>query len=157
MNPGKGHGWARWGFPGMVIAWPFSKSPKGWMLCEGQEISRRSRLGRLFVNDGCLWGDGDGYKTVNLPDFRNRMLTAADGVIFLVGDYGGHFEQKLTVEHLPPHAHVFVGPHKVQGIEKGAVDAVPMGTNPQKTTMIGHGEPFSILPPYAVVSMIIRL
>lgn len=157
MTPGKGRGWARWGFPGMVIAWPFVKSPSGWLLCNGQAISRRSRLGRLLVNDGSLWGDGDGYKTVNIPDFTGRVLVMSNTEELLVGDCGGHKEQRLTVDQLPPHAHVFAGPQQSQGVAIGKAQAFPVGMQPQKTTRVGQKAPISIMQPFGVVSIIIRL
>lgn len=153
--------WASWGFPGMIIAWLFPGAPKGWLLCDGRTISRRSRLGRLIVKSGCLWGEGDGYKTVNLPDFRGRVLLMGspgyDGVPFLPGEMGGERTCMLSIEQLPPHSHTFVGPSIAQGVESGFQEALPMGNNAQQTTITGNGQPMSLLQPYAVVSMIIRL
>lgn len=147
------HGW----FTGMLASWPFSgDAPKGWLFCDGQEVSRRSRLGKLLVEQGCLWGDGDGHKTVNIPDFRGRILMMRSPT-HDVGDTGGSEECMLTAQQMPRHTHMVAGPAQSRGLECGDLYAVPMGTVPQKTTSAGGGEPFQILPPYGVVSIVIRL
>jgi microcystin-dependent protein len=45
--------------------------PAGWLLCNGQAVSRTTYL-TLFNVIGTLYGTGDGATTFNLPDMRNR-------------------------------------------------------------------------------------
>ena len=44
----------------------------GWLLCNGQEISRTTYAG-AFINLGTAFGSGDSATTFNLPDKRGRV------------------------------------------------------------------------------------
>ncbi len=59
------------------FAGPPDKVPEGWMLCNGQELSRIEYTA-LFEIIGTLWGDGNGHSTFNLPDLRGQFLRGAD-------------------------------------------------------------------------------
>ncbi len=43
--------------------------PEGWILCQGQAISRTT-YSDLFAVIGTKFGSGDGSTTFNLPDFQ---------------------------------------------------------------------------------------
>lgn len=148
--------------PGMMMHWPFpGRTPDGWLLCNGQEISRTSRLGRLLVKNGCVWGKGDGYKTVAIPDLRGRFLMMAnmnmENTPYLVGERGGVDTLELSEKHMPVHTHTVAGATHSHGLANGDFHSVPLGTAPQQTAPAGSGEPISLLPPYGVVSMVIKL
>ncbi len=59
------------------FAGPPDRVPEGWMLCNGQEVSR-AEYPALFEIIGTLWGDGNGHSTFNLPDLRGQFLRGAD-------------------------------------------------------------------------------
>lgn len=48
-----------------------STAPAGWLLCEGQLVSRFT-FAALFAKIGTTYGSGDGVSLFNLPDGRNR-------------------------------------------------------------------------------------
>ena len=55
--------------PGIIIAFGGSSAPNGWLLCQGQAVSR-TEYKNLFDVIGTAFGNGDGSTTFNLPDLR---------------------------------------------------------------------------------------
>ena len=60
---------------GSVIAWSGSTAPSGWLLCQGQAISRTT-YAALFAITSTDYGVGDGSSTFNIPDLRGRTVMA---------------------------------------------------------------------------------
>jgi microcystin-dependent protein len=63
--------------PGTVVAFGGETPPSGWLVCDGQEISR-TQYAELFSAIGTVHGEGDGLTTFNLPDYRGRFLRGTD-------------------------------------------------------------------------------
>lgn len=57
---------------GTVLATVRSSAPEGFLLCQGQEVSRTT-YAALFAAMGTTYGAGNGTTTFNLPDFRGRV------------------------------------------------------------------------------------
>jgi microcystin-dependent protein len=61
-------------FPvGSILAFAGTTTPTGWLWCNGEAVSRIT-YSTLFTVCGIAYGQGDGFSTFNLPDFRNRVL-----------------------------------------------------------------------------------
>ena len=60
------------GMAGMIQMFAGSTAPSGWLMCQGQAISRTT-YADLFSVIGTTYGTGDGSTTFNLPDFRGRV------------------------------------------------------------------------------------
>lgn len=58
---------------GTVIQGPITSAPTGYLLCDGQDVSR-TRYARLFDVIGINFGSGDGSTTFNVPDYRGCFL-----------------------------------------------------------------------------------
>ena len=56
----------------------FATSMNGYLLCNGAAVSRTT-YAALFALLGTSFGTGDGSKTFNLPDFRDKTLWGANG------------------------------------------------------------------------------
>ena len=57
-------------FPvGMVVAYAGASAPSGWLLCDGQAVSRTA-YSALFQVIGGAYGWGDNINTFNVPDLR---------------------------------------------------------------------------------------
>ena len=54
-----------------------STVPNGWLLCNGAGVSRTT-FSALFAKIGSTYGDGDGSKTFNIPDLRDRYIIGAN-------------------------------------------------------------------------------
>lgn len=66
--------------PGVVFPYAGSTAPEGWLLCNGQAISR-TVYADLFAAIGVAHGYGDNSTTFNIPDYRGRFLRGRDGGI----------------------------------------------------------------------------
>ena len=108
-------------FPaGSVIAYAGSTAPTGWLLCQGQAVSRTT-YATLFGEIGTYYGAGNGSTTFNVPDLRGRVVAGKDdmgGVAAnrltgtsggvdgsALGAYGGSETHTLTVSQMPLHGH----------------------------------------------------
>ena len=61
---------------GTILAYGGTNVPTGWMLCQGQAISRTT-YAELFAVIGTTFGSGNGSTTFNLPDLRNKAVMGA--------------------------------------------------------------------------------
>ena len=61
---------------GTIQAYGGATAPTGWMLCQGQAISRTT-YAELFAVIGTSFGTGDGSTTFNIPDLRGEFLRGA--------------------------------------------------------------------------------
>ena len=63
---------------GVVFPFAGTAAPYGYLLCQGQAISR-TEYASLFAMIGTSHGQGNGSTTFNLPDYRGRFLRGVDG------------------------------------------------------------------------------
>ena len=61
---------------GMITPFGGTTAPPGWLLCNGQAVSR-SLYAVLFTVIGSTFGTGDGSTSFNVPDVRGRTLIGA--------------------------------------------------------------------------------
>lgn len=150
-----------------------SNTQDGWLVCDGAPVSRTD-FANLFAAIGTVWGIGDGSTTFNVPDFRNRVLIGVG--THPLGTVGGSATQTLSTANLASHTHTLNDPghsHTLrvsaapgssgsdipQGnnttvtLESGIVGASATGITAQST---GSAAPFSIMPPYATVTALIK-
>lgn len=87
---------------------------KGWLLCNGQAVSRTA-YSALFSRVGTTYGAGDGSTTFNVPDKRGRSdfgddtmgattagrLTGTGGVNGTIGSVGGGQTATISIAQLP--------------------------------------------------------
>ena len=69
---------------GQVATFARTTAPTGWLLCNGQEVSRTT-YAALFAAIGTTYGAGNGSTTFNLPDCRNEFFRGWDGNTGVVG------------------------------------------------------------------------
>jgi len=114
---------------GMIIVWNNAVAPVGWTLCDGSSGS---------------------------PDLRGRFVVGTSGVApFTFNNTGGASTVTLIEANLPPHTHT-VNTHQGAGSAAGAGDSgILVGTQASSST--GSGASFSILPPFYVLSYIMKL
>ena len=58
---------------GAITAYATNGVPAGWLLCNGQAVSRTTYAG-LFTAIGTIYGVGDGTTTFNVPDLRDEFI-----------------------------------------------------------------------------------
>ena len=69
--------WANPTPTGSVIAFAGQTAPSGWLLCQGQAVSRSTYVD-LFDIIGTTYGVGDNSTTFNLPDLRAEFVRGWD-------------------------------------------------------------------------------
>lgn len=101
---------------GTVLPFAGSAAPTGWLLCQGQTVSRTT-YADLFAVIGTIYGAGDGSTTFALPDMggrvpagkeatATRLTTGGSGVDGgTLGAAGGAQTHTLTSGQIPAHTH----------------------------------------------------
>ena len=102
---------------GAIVAYGGTDAPTGWLLCNGQAVSRTT-YARLFAVIGTTYGAGDGSTTFNLPDLRQRfpLGKAASGTGSTLGATGGaidHTHSGPSHTHSMSHSHSMSHTHTV--------------------------------------------
>lgn len=64
---------------GIVQFFAGSKTPKGWLVCDGSAVSR-TEYDELFEVLGTIYGAGDGSTTFNLPNLIDRFAEGGKNV-----------------------------------------------------------------------------
>jgi len=83
-------------FTGAMLMWPTATAPSGFLLCNGQTVSRTT-YAALFAILGVVFGSGDGSTTFTLPDYRDRMPIGA-GTTYSANSKGGS-KDAVVVSH----------------------------------------------------------
>jgi microcystin-dependent protein len=149
---------------GQVVLFAGTVAPYGWMICNGQAISRTD-YASLFAVLGTKYGSGNGSTTFNIPDFRGRLGVGQDSTqteFDVLGESGGEKAHILTVNELPAHTHTVLG---YSGWDdknftgntnrlNAADTAVPFD---KLTSSTGSGAAHNNLQPYLTVNYIISL
>lgn len=71
---------------GSIQAYGGATAPWGWLLCQGQAISRTT-YAELFNVIGTSFGEGDGSTTFNIPDMRESVPKGAGLTGYTVGSH----------------------------------------------------------------------
>lgn len=120
--------------PGVMQMFAGAAAPAGWLLCNGQAVSRTT-YAKLFAAIGVVFGPGNGTSTFNLPDMRGQFArglnTAATGddpnrVIGTkqAGAVEAH-NHPATAAAIPAHTHPISG---ITGNEEGHVHYVNLNS-----------------------------
>lgn len=103
--------------PGTIVAYAASTGANGWLLCDGQAVSRTT-YAALFAVIGIAYGAGNGVSTFNVPDLTGRTIfgkessatriTAASSITSTaLGNSGGVDVVTLSTSQIPSHTHTF--------------------------------------------------
>lgn len=95
------------GASGIVQMFAGSTAPTGWLLCDGQAVSRAT-YAELFAVIGTTYGVGDGSTTFNVPNFKGRIGVGYDSgqtEFNALGKTGGAKTHTLAISELPSHYH----------------------------------------------------
>jgi microcystin-dependent protein len=156
---------------GQVIDYLGTDVPTGYLLCNGQAISRTT-YATLFGKLGTRFGAGDGSTTFNLPDFDDKVAMGASNSTYIPGT-GGASTVTLSISNIPDHGHlpnvlmikeysVGLGTDDQQtGTGYGNAEAVAAEVssgvkNTDGSAVAALGQPFSIVPAHVRVFKLIK-
>ncbi len=154
---------------GAVSMWVTGTAPTGWLLCQGQAVSRTT-YATLFGVISTTYGVGDNSTTFNLPDLRGRVpmgagtgRNVADSANLTARTLGTKVSDAetvtLTTAEMPAHTHD-LSPGQIVGTGSGGTNAYsPLGNNPQTATTItstGGGGAHNNTQPSTVINFIIK-
>lgn len=88
---------------GTVFPFAGQTIPNGFVLCQGQELSRTTYK-RLFDAIGTTYGSGDGSTTFNVPNLSGTFPLGANNT-YKLGQKGGEEKHTLTTAEMPSHTH----------------------------------------------------
>ena len=155
---------------GSIQLWAGRTQPAGWLLCNGQAVSRTT-YANLFSVLGTAYGQGDGSTTFNVPDVTGRVPVGADNTYPLAGK-GGAADGQFTLSE-EAYAKIAI----TGGIEPGIFGAFyvskpepetearffhggelesPSGTFQYGTPLGGHTDAGSLMQPYIAQHYIIK-
>lgn len=92
---------------GAINAYGGTTAPDGWLLCQGQAISRTD-YADLFAVIGTAYGSGDGSTTFNVPDMRESVPKGAGLTGHTVGAHvksGGLAIGEFLDDRIQDHKH----------------------------------------------------
>lgn len=146
---------------GSITMFAGSTAPSGYLLCQGQAVSRTT-YSALFSVIGTTYGSGNGSSTFNLPNLQGRFALGKSSDHALAST-GGSETHTLTTNEMPAHTHKasnYIALTGWQGDSPGFflsrdVQGGSTASGPQ-TGSAGGGQAHSIMPPYIAVNYIIK-
>lgn len=142
---------------GMIVPFAGSSAPDGWVLCEGQAVSRTA-YAALFAVVGTAYGAGDGSTTFNLPDLRRRSPIGPGGA-WSPGQQVGAETHTLTTNEMPSHTHklrLITQQHYAGSGSTGIHGSSPYYNAADLAEVVGGGAAHNNVGPALVLNFIIR-
>lgn len=147
---------------GAMIMWPSNVIPSGWLVCQGQAVSRTT-YAAIFAVTGTTYGVGDGVTTFNLPNLQGRVaagVSTSDSSFYLTTTGGEKTHVLLTAE-MPSHSHDVqhgntgvMQPGSGLGISQSSGSG--FGGSPNLTQNAGGDAAHNNLQPYLSINYLIK-
>ena len=159
-----GHSPQWWMPTGMVVPYAGAVAPDGWLLCQGQAVSRTT-YAQLFSVIGTTYGSGDGSTTFNLPDMRGRVAVGSDANWGCAAKRGETAHTQLLTE-MAEHYHGFRNNDGQQVrawvIDESSNDSLANGSGSKasvtwQTMNAGNSTPFNVMQPSLYLHHIIKI
>ena len=139
---------------GVIQMYAGSSAPSGWLICNGQAISRIT-YAALYAVIGTTYGTGDGSTTFNVPNLQGRVPIGVSNTHTL-GSTGGEETHTLTIAEMPSHNHS-VNPYGKTGNGDYFSSTSILGDRITYTHSTGGDQPHNNMQPYITLSYIIKV
>ena len=150
---------------GIVLPYATTTAPQGWLVCNGQEVSKTT-YASLWDVIGTTFGVATDPNNFKLPDLRGRVIVGNGTGSGLsdrnIGQLGGAETHTLTENEIPSHTHQYgdtyrTGTQDTDNAFSTETAADNTSTTQTKTTdATGGGQPHNNMPPFAVLNYIIK-
>lgn len=149
---------------GIIMEYPGSNIPSGWLLCDGQAVSR-TLYSELFNLLGTTYGSGNGSTTFNVPNLKGKVAVGKDDNdtdFDTLGETGGEKTHTLTENEMPAHSHDLVyvksnsTPLNNAGVSGFNSTNTGVGTKENAVENTGGGQAHNNLQPYIVQNFLIK-
>lgn len=145
------------GIVGAVMDFAGPVAPSGWLICNGDAISRTT-YSELFAIISTTYGVGDGSTTFNIPNCKGKTIVgynSAETEFDALGETGGAKTHTLITAEMPAHVHDYEG--NGSGVIVDWAHSTP-GTRyqPKSTGSTGGGGAHNNLQPYITMNKIIK-
>ena len=145
--------------PGSITAYASTTPPSGWLLANGQAVSRTT-YANLYSVIGTQYGVGDGSTTFNVPNLAGSMILMAsstNGISSTLGASGGATTTTIAQANIPNYT--LSGTYGYSGVS-GTGSTIGTGSQAPNTTVSissnGSGVPANTISPYFVLEYIIK-
>lgn len=150
---------------GSVLSYISSDPPDGWLICDGQAVSR-VHYPELFAIIGTNYGNGDGSSTFNLPNLKGRVVvgSGAEGGLTTrsLGDIGGSETHTLDIDEIPSHSHNVSNTVQITGsntpgsLDNSANEIDNQNITSTTSSAVGGGQSHNNMQPFVVLNYIIK-
>lgn len=146
---------------GIIMEYPGSNIPSGWLLCDGQAVSR-TLYSELFNLLGTTYGSGDGSTTFNIPNLKGKVAVGKDENdtdFDTLGETGGEKTHTLSESEMPAHSHTPTSGNFCttgNGTANNLVNSGSSYAQTSATANTGGGQPHNNLQPYIVQNFVIK-
>ena len=154
--------------PGVIVPYGVSAAPTGFLLCNGQAVSRTT-YSALFAVVSALYGAGDESSTFNVPDLRGRFIAGWDAGTEVLTDVtagmivgspiatvGGTQAVQLTEAQMPSHDHSYSRYANLTGGNEGSGSVWYQVSANASTGDTGGDGYHSNIPPAMILNFIIK-
>lgn len=147
---------------GVINPFGGATAPEGWLLCDGQAISRTD-YADLFDVIGTAFGSGDGSTTFNVPDMRGKVpvgFNSSETEFDNLGETGGEKTHTLITSEMPAHNHRITPYNQTVNTTGGGYGVTSWQQSGASynlnTETVGGGSAHNNLQPYNTVNFIIK-